>query len=176
MDNYNIVGLVTEAAKNVTAGYYKVETANGEQKYRERVFCYELYHQMRERQKNYFYGLIINGELDKTGNINYKREKPDFVIHVQGTDDRNEAIIEVKNTLQEEDVYKDIGKIDRFIRNHKYKMGIFLTYNQPLSEVEKVIKEIRVLRCIENKENIYIIAADNSKNIEVKQLSEIVNV
>lgn len=68
--------------------------------YRERVYCYELYHQMRRNWPN---GSLftLSGEVDKSGHPLIRgngldRAKPDFLVHVPGDMGGNHAVIEVK--------------------------------------------------------------------------------
>ena len=170
--HYNILNLVGRAAENVGYPYYKVTTSENPQKLhdRERVFCYELYHRMRQIQDNYCKDLTINGELDKSGRLDYDSEKPDFLFHIPGTDNHNEAIIEVKNVLQ---VEADLKKINVFIKHHKYKVGILFVYNHSLIAVEKFIKKNNELFDIECKDKIYIIAGNDPAHIKCKSLMEI---
>lgn len=67
--------------------------------YRERVYAYELYHQLRSRWPNWRYSL--GGEVDKRGHPIIrdgvlKNVKPDLLCHVPGSMDNNLAVIEVK--------------------------------------------------------------------------------
>ncbi len=91
-----------EACAHVGARYFSlpIATASGsipksESIYRERVYCYELYHQWRMRwpvDSRY----DLSGELDKSGHPLVRRpKKPDFLVHVPGRMD-NLAVIEVK--------------------------------------------------------------------------------
>jgi hypothetical protein len=170
--SYTILKLVLDALQIVGYPYFKIPTADDEYKVqRERVFCYELYHRMRQIQDNYCKDLTINGELDKRGRKNYNKEIPDFLFHIPGTNNFNETIIEVKNTLQ---IIGDLQKIDNFISEHNYKFGILLIYNNTFFKVQKEIKFIREdLANIKNKENIYIIAASDPGHIKHMLLSDV---
>ncbi|MCL2804569.1 MAG: hypothetical protein FWD26_01340 [Treponema sp.] len=173
--SYNILKLVLDALQIVGYPYYKVPTTDDRNKLqnRERVFCYEFYHRMRQIQDNHCKELTLNGELDKRGRINYNNEIPDFLFHIPGTDSNNEAIIEVKNSLQ---IITDLQKIDRFINEHNYKFGILIIYNNTFSKVQKEVKNSREkLTNIKNKENIYIIAASDHAHIKHILLSDILD-
>ena len=90
----NYLKLIYDAMGKVPRDYQRIGCAGTDNPvYRERVYCYELYHQMRLLQKsrtktlnNNPGPLVINGEIDKRGHVliapNYN---PDFVIHEQGT-------------------------------------------------------------------------------------------
>jgi hypothetical protein len=92
---------------------------------RERVYCYELYHQMRcqwPREDRCRYAL--NGEVDKQKHPYFREDdpeleekfpKPDLLVHVPGERD-NYAVIEVKSArLDRDEVGKDISTLLRFL-------------------------------------------------------------
>lgn len=56
-----------KACKKIESSYIRLDVASSEEQiYRERVYCYELYHQLRcILGKNFPYKL--NGEIDKAG-------------------------------------------------------------------------------------------------------------
>jgi len=58
-----LIQILLEAAKNVPEEYFKQPVAGGQVRYAERVYCYELYHQLREKMKSHSYSLF--GEPDK---------------------------------------------------------------------------------------------------------------
>jgi hypothetical protein len=68
--------------------YFRLEIDGGDPVYRERVYCYELYHQMRLRWPNgcpYY----LNGEIDKAAHpilmqLGAAHAKPDLLIHQPG--------------------------------------------------------------------------------------------
>jgi len=172
MYSRDIINLVIEAIKNVELKYYEIITPEKKIQYRERVFCYELYHQMRIILTNNCSDLTLNGELDKNGRLNYDNEKPDFLFHIPETK-INEAIIEVKNKLEEKDVIIDIEKLENFINKHEYKIGIFLLYNHSFSDEKQKIKNILEKCEVKNKEKIFIITTSNPSEVECKVYSEI---
>lgn len=65
-------------------------------RFRERVYCYELYHQLRlALPANFLY--TLQGEVDKMGHpIITGGVKPDFILHKSGTMNDNFLVIEVK--------------------------------------------------------------------------------
>ena len=87
-----------KAIQNIDAHYFKLPVAeNGELIYRERVYCYELYHQLRLLLGDDF-PYKLHGEVDKANHPIIKDEKkPDFIIHVPGEMKQNLVVIEVKN-------------------------------------------------------------------------------
>lgn len=81
--------------------YFKIgEAESTELKYRERVYCYELYHQLRNRLGD-SYTYKVDGELDKRGHPVIKPCIPDFVVHVPSRMDRNLVVVEVKHIQNE---------------------------------------------------------------------------
>jgi hypothetical protein len=81
----------------------------------ERVFCYELYHQLR---------LLLGDDLDIAGKTIKKKEIfdsltsnqiPDLIIHSQGNLERQDMVVEVKtnsSTIKNKDkVFNDLKKL-----------------------------------------------------------------
>lgn len=89
-----------EAGRGIDSHYIKLNVAgSAKQIYRERVYCYELYHQLRcVLGDSSLYEL--NGEVDKAGHPIIQKalgaKKPDLIVHVQGKMAKNLAVIEVK--------------------------------------------------------------------------------
>ena len=93
------VKLLIEATAEVVDPYFLLPVANRKKGwYRERVYCYELYHQMRLRwPADCVYRL--NGEVDKIGHPYFQdaaAPKPDLLVHQPGHGN-NYAIVEVKS-------------------------------------------------------------------------------
>src|SRR5258706_11989513 len=91
--------ILREATAGIEADYYRLSIDGGPSIYRERVYCYELYHQMRLRWPARC-KFRINGEIDKRSHPYFVNDasgpKPDLLVHVPGSGD-NHAIIEVKS-------------------------------------------------------------------------------
>ena len=116
-------------------------------KYNERVFCYEFYHQLRLNESR-FEGLTISGEAVKS-EFQFKdlgtNRTPDLLIHNFGTIDNNEVIVEVKTTDNRASVLlgldKDFITLDLFTDNATvnidYKQGIYLLFNFDFWEIVK---------------------------------------
>ena len=122
----SFIQLIRDALENVGDEYYKLTTTYRTLGIiRERVFCYELYHQMRlvqsERGLN---DVQIHGEIDKSGHIAFDRnarKNPDFVFHIPGMMQGNAIVVEVKGKLEgtyQEGVYKDIVTLSKFTNNN----------------------------------------------------------
>jgi len=100
--------------------------------YRERVYCYELYHQLRSIWNGFDFSL--GGEVDKGGHPlfrdgPYAHAKPDLLVHRPGDMDRNLACVEVKPSLRPWNEFReDLKKLTWFCHNARYHRGLFLVY------------------------------------------------
>jgi hypothetical protein len=95
--------ILTDATQAIEGWYFLLNIAGGDPIYRERVYCYELYHQMRLRWPPRC-PFFLNGEVDKSAHpiltqLGAGRAKPDFLVHQPGNMEGNHAIIEVKNSF-----------------------------------------------------------------------------
>lgn len=135
---------------------------------RERVFCYELYHQMRCLQNRRELGKwIINGEIDKRGQQSFNNENPDFIFHSQGNN-KNYIVIEVKTNTKNHD--GDFVKIKKMMSNSiNYKYGIFILIGWDMKWFknyrESIIDDFQ-------SENIFVICRKDN-NTEIATLKEL---
>jgi len=122
------------AASRVGADYFQLPVADGDAVYRERVYCYELYHQLRLDWDEFPFGL--GGEIDKTGHPHfqdgpYARAKPDFLVHDPGAMESNLAVVEVKPvTTDIISLRKDLEKIIWFCHHAEYYRGVLVVYGE----------------------------------------------
>ena len=105
------------ASSQVGSEYIQLPVAGQEEpEYRERVYCYELYHWWRYHWPA-SYEFSLSGEVDKSGHRLIRGSpKPDFLVHVPGQM-RNLLVLEVKS--KNADVAKmadDLIKLTRFRR------------------------------------------------------------
>lgn len=113
--------------------YFHLEIDGGNDVYRERVYCYELYHQMRLRWPAHsdFY---LNGEPDKAAHPLLKKLgadglKPDLLVHRPGYMSGNQAVIEIKSAnVTNAGIRKDIANLDLFVRTVGYQRAIYLFF------------------------------------------------
>ena len=114
--------------------YFLLERVGNPRHYRERVYCYELYHQMRKEFDALGFMLRLNGEVDKGNHSEecVKNKKPDFIVHQPGSNEKNYAVIEVKSLkgLRKDSLKKDLETIKCFMASLNYKRGIFLVYGE----------------------------------------------
>jgi hypothetical protein len=126
--------ILATASSRIAAEYFQLPVADADSVYRERVYCYELYHQMRSIWGEFPFSL--GGEIDKNGHPHFQEgphalAKPDFLVHVPGNMDRNLACVEVKPSIRPvEQFIADLQKLTWFCRNAYYYRGIFLAYGQ----------------------------------------------
>jgi hypothetical protein len=148
--------LFKRATKEIGENYFQLPIYGQEDPlYRERVYCYELYHQLRSSWLfNDKYELC--GEVDKAGhplirNNNLDNTKPDFLIHVPGSMDCNLAVIEVKPIkASKKGMKKDLKTLTAFCKSARYKKAIYLFYGD--DTIETIIRIIK--QCSQNEDDI----------------------
>lgn len=125
-------GIIRSAAAAIGPEYFQLPVAGREPALYERVYCYELYHQMRARWPET--NLYLTGEIPKRGheiimaNIG-SAVVPDFLIHEPGNMDNNHAIIEVKSSQASSfGIRKDLATLDQFRVQVGYQRAIYLFY------------------------------------------------
>ena len=130
-----LIKLIRDALENIEDEYYKITTTYAPLGIvRERVFCYELYHQMRLLQDGRgLKDITIHGEIDKSGHGQFSsnaRLNPDFVFHVPGMMQENIIVVEVKGNVENNGIYKDIKTLSKFTNEkHYYRLGVLIIYN-----------------------------------------------
>jgi len=107
---------------------------------RERVFCYELYHQLRKQLGDEL-GVVLHGEIDKRGHPDYPKSlqynsqrNPDLIIHKPGRHDYNSLVCEVKGLIKPTGICKDFETLLDFVTFRDYRKGVFLLYNCSLEQ------------------------------------------
>jgi len=120
-------------------------------RYRERVYCYELYHQLRKLLDD-DYEYMLDGELDKKAHPiiekNIGAKIPDFVVHYRSYMEHNLVIIEVKSIKNIKDnisnLEKDVDKIIDFIEEAEYNYGIILIYSNGFDHLtDNIVKAFK---------------------------------
>ena len=89
--------ILIDATRLIEPGYFRLDIEGDAPVYRERVYCYELYHQVRLRWPPSCRH-VLNGEVDKKGHhllkaLKMDGFKPDFLIHRPGHMADNFAIM-----------------------------------------------------------------------------------
>ena len=126
--------LIRAATERIGRPYFQLPVAGQEDPiYRERVYCYELYHQLRllwPQDSKY----ALSGEVDKSGHPLIRgngldNRKPDILIHIPGNMDNNLLVLEVKPVNgNAEGMKKDLETLTAFRRHGRYKRAFFLVY------------------------------------------------
>lgn len=127
-----------ESIQAIEGRYFYLDRYEAPGAWRERIYCYELYHQLRSRlPENFPY--ILHGEIDKRGHENIRQHfdteipNPDFVVHRPGTE-KNLVVIEVKSeNSSQKKIDHDIKKLRVFTDSVGYEHGIMLFFG-PLRE------------------------------------------
>lgn len=178
------IDIIKDALNSVGNEYYLIPTTyNPEGIVRERVFCYELYHQIRkiQEEKNDEFPLYLSAEIDKSGHVQFLSEhriNPDFIIHKPGNMELNTIIVEVKGIIRSDDgIKKDLTNISVFIEKYNYKQGIFILYNHNKKEFKDYfIERFDEVNKVSNPEKILLIFKENiNKNCDEVILSELLN-
>lgn len=145
--------------------YFQIKFADSnELKFRERVYCYELYHQLRNTLRNNF-RYKLDGEVDKEGHpIIYPElgsKKPDLILHVPGKMKWNLVVIEVKPVTVAKRIIRltnDIKTLKGFLEKGKYYRAIMLVYGNGQDLSEKIISKVQSLvRNYEKRNQILLV-------------------
>jgi hypothetical protein len=137
-DDPNVYGHFIEclctATQNIQLAYMFLPVAGSVLPvYRERVYCYELYHQLRLSWDDHA-GYSLGGEVDKTHHplmrgLDINKTKPDLLVHKPGDMDGNLIVIEVKPiTAKKHGIRKDLRTLTAFLRRGRYHHAIYLVY------------------------------------------------
>lgn len=124
-----------KAARRINGHYFQLDVVGFEDPiYRERVYCYELYHQLRRVLGDNF-PYKLDGEVDKAGHPiiwpGLGAKKPDFIVHVPGRMDRNLVVMEVKPVTVKDKINKlrkDLKTLKGFLDKAGYYRAIMLIY------------------------------------------------
>ena len=141
------VKLFIKATEAVPPEYMAIPMAEQDAYPLERVYTYELYHQLRIRTSDSQYRW--GGEVDKAVNHHFAASglpgyKPDLLFHRPGVMDGNILVVEVKmcRGILRSDWLNDLKKITALRRNgayfRAYQRGIFLLVGGDLGCIEHV--------------------------------------
>jgi hypothetical protein len=141
-----------KATEAITESYFELPVdGSPDPIYRERVYCYELYHQLRlQIPGDCPYSL--GGEVDKTAHPKIKNMKgianttPDLLFHKPGSMAGNLVIIEVKPCTRSKRAFKDdLNKLSLYLKKARYKQGILLVYGEDNSKLESLAEDKTIL-------------------------------
>jgi len=144
------INCLKDAGKFIEQHYFNIAVAGTKESvYRERVYCYELYHHLRSILGDDF-PYKLDGELDKMNHpLIYEKigaKKPDFVVHVPGDMNRNLVVIEVKPLLASIGrILEDLTTLKMFLNEAKYFRAIMLIYgNDDSGNIDRIREEFRL--------------------------------
>ena len=153
-----LTDIFQQATSRIETAYFQVQLDGGDPIYRERVYCYELYHQLRclWPEDTPFY---LNGELDKRAHpllieLGADYAKPDLLVHRPGYMAGNNTIIEVKSSNAARDgIEKDLKTLALFRTDVGYQRAIYLVFGhespRAIERVRHIAKEFNGLPPIE---------------------------
>lgn len=110
------VEAIQSAAARIDERYFRLAIAGRDLPIlRERVYCYELYHQLRALPLD-FDGLTLTAEPDKSGHPAFKgrRPNPDFVLHTPGEHSHDRTVMEVECRPDLAHIQRDLRKFVLF--------------------------------------------------------------
>jgi len=144
-DCQRFIAMLGAATQAIEDDYFKLPIAGDVPIYRERVYCYELYHQLRRRwpdPRDFDYRL--GGEVDKAGHKLMRdlgaQGIPDLLVHGPGYMAKNLVIIEVKASehVDKDNAEIDLKKLNQFVLSAGYEMGVYLTYGGDEADLAEV--------------------------------------
>src|SRR5438093_2077461 len=152
-----LTDILRQATAAIGREYFLLPIHGGGPVYRERVYCYELYYQMRRRWlEDSPYRL--NGEVDKRSYPNFPdlgpgEPKPDLLVHQPGTG-HNFAVIEVKPPrASARNIRKDLKTLSLFRNALGYERAIYLVYgpraDNTLTRIQRCSANVAHLAAIE---------------------------
>ena len=152
----DIEPILMRATEAIGRSYFQLPIDGREDPiYRERVYCYELYHQLRlywPEDESY----ELSGEVDKSGHPLIRGNeldnvKPDLLVHTPGNMGGNFAVIEVKPiNASRNGIAKDLATLTAFRRHARYRKAIYLIYGH--GDMERILNTISELQ-FQDREN-----------------------
>ncbi len=150
------------ATRNIEEKYFRLPVTYQNCVYRERAYCYELYHQLRQLLPPDF-PYTLSGEVNKAGHpliVEYCGSIiPDFLVHIPGHMGENDnlVIVEVKTiqganyTKEAEDLLKDFVTVNCMTTlENGYYRGIVLIFGSDHNTKKTAITNIYRELCDEN--------------------------
>lgn len=142
--------LLIAATERIEPQYMQLPIAGKEDPvYRERVYCYELYHQLRKEWPADSYN-SLGGEVDKKGHPLIRGNglddvKPDFLIHDPGNMGGNYLVMEVKPIVaRHAGLRKDLVTLTAFRLHGEYQRAMLLLYGH-VESIDPLLNKIKAL-------------------------------
>jgi hypothetical protein len=145
-----------QATRTINPLYFMLPVASEDAHYRERVYCYELYHQLRAVWPT-DYGYSLCGEVDKSGHPLIRgnvldKTKPDMIVHVPREMDNNLVVVEIKPiNCNYQGVKKDIETLTAYRKQAHYQNAIFLIYGSDENRLTKIIETCKRYQNADNQ-------------------------
>ncbi len=169
-----------EAISKIDKQYYKVKLAYFNQTiYREHVYCYELYHQLRKILSDDF-PYILSGEVDKASHPDIGERclefKSDLLVHQPGNANE-ESFLSIINVFSLANAFRVHEKlIDKFSKmvcatnlDGGYYRGIMLIYGDETKELDRGIYDLYKNYCRGSYDKIILLYhnAINDKPVQI---------
>lgn len=132
-DVARVVGLLKCATGAIDDPYFRLPIDGQDLPvYRERVYAYELYHQLRTIWPTEWQ-YTLNAEVDKRGHPlirgTLQNVKPDLLVHTPGYMSGNLVALEIKPIVASvPDLKQDLEKLARFCTDAGYRRGVLLIF------------------------------------------------
>lgn len=121
-----ILDALEQATQAIGESYFLLPIAGHDRPIkRERVYCYELFHQLRLALRDS--PLTLTGEPDKRGHPNFPPINPDFILHTPGHHEQNTAAVEVECRVGLKHLVKDMRNL-KTMRDHGYRILVLLLF------------------------------------------------
>jgi hypothetical protein len=149
INTMSIIPYLQAASLHIGDLYFEIPIyGSTERFFRERAYCYELYHQLRIATDNQS-DFVIHGEFDKSSHPDFintvlKQSKPDFLFHIPGGNkSSNRAVIEVKRCSAEKvKIKKDINHLSAFL-DYGYEEAILLVFGRDIEPAKAKLRRLR---------------------------------
>lgn len=138
--------IISAATAAISHQYFQLPILGGPPVWRERVYCYELYHQMRIRWPEDC-PLILTGEVDKRAHpifdwLEARQAIPDLLIHAPGNMAQNFAVIEVKSQQATmAGIRKDVATLNEFLAKVGYNRAMCMVFGPNLPAGFELVPE-----------------------------------
>ncbi len=141
------LNIFTQALNNVPNEYFGKT---------ERLFTYELYHELRGLQHFLVHpNIVIDAELPKQ-RISLTEEQelnllsldnlmsPDIIIHERESADQQLLVSEIKaeKYLSAEKMFKDLNKLIALRHNYRFDVGVFVAINVDMQKIKDYIHNL----------------------------------
>lgn len=121
-----ILEALIQATQAIEPSYFLLPIAGRDRPIkRERVYCYELFHQLRLALHDSH--LTLTGEPDKRGHPDFPPINPDFILHIPGVHEENTAAVEVECRVGLKHLIKDVRNL-KTMRDRGYGTLVLLLF------------------------------------------------